>query len=290
MIIKDTVQKSIIELKHAGIPTPELDIKVLLSHALDKDSIFLYSHSENLLTNREYSKFRKYIRRRKTLEPVAYITGHKEFYGYDFFINKNVLVPRPETEFLVEETLRQIKENNIKKLKILDVGTGSGCIIISIAKELSKLNLLDKSQLYATDNSQKALYVAKKNAKNTGVRKNIKFYFSNLMGNNKLPKKFDIIIANLPYVPIEPKNSKRKSIDFEPQGAIYANDNGTKTVLTFLKELKDKNIVFNHMFLELDSRNIIEIFQQAKKIFRDHKFEIKKDIAGKNRYLSIGKN
>lgn len=291
MDIKHILSKSIAELRKVDIPTPELDVKVLLAASLNKDSVFLHSHSEVLPTNSEYSKFRKFIRRRKKLEPIAYILGHKEFYNTEFFVNKNVLIPRPETEFLVEKTIEILKqkfsENIHQSLSVLDMGTGSGCIIISIAKYLLDHGYpIDNIRFCATDISDKALYVARKNAKKFNLNKNIKFYKSDLFSNKKLPKDFDIIVANLPYVPIETKSKSKASIDFEPQSAIFAKNNGKEVILRFFNQVIS-NIKVSNIIIEFDIRNASEILSAAKKIFPKASIKSKKDLANLARYLLI---
>lgn len=288
MNIRNLINRAVIELREASIPTPELDVKVLLSASLDKDSVFLLTHPENLLTNREYSKFRRLIRRRKALEPIAYILGHKEFYGYDFRVNKKVLVPRPETEFLVDKSLEIIKNNiNGKKATVLDMGTGSGCVIVSIAKTLFDTGYpMANIKFYASDSSKSALVIARKNAKNLYMNKYIRFFYSNLFLNKRLPKKYDLIAANLPYVPMSSKKRKKLPIDFEPRDAIFAKNKGREIVFRFLDSFRTQ-ISARYLLLELDPRNIESIRKYTKNIFDNAQIEIKKDLAGKARYLFI---
>ncbi|MFA5927547.1 MAG: peptide chain release factor N(5)-glutamine methyltransferase [Patescibacteria group bacterium] len=313
------------ELSNQGVETPDLDARVLLEAAISKDAPFIFSHPQMPMTNADYSRFRRYIRRRKTGEPVAYILGHKEFYGLDFIVNKNVLIPRPETELLVETALDRIKnyesrinekrqETNSHKLIIhnskfiiLDVGTGSGCIAVSIAKSLSTLHSLLSTNIYATDISSRALTVAKKNAEKHGVKGSISFYNSDLLSNKRLPRKFDLVIANLPYVPQTHQeiailsmaegpdkvgvNSRRKSpIDFEPQEAIFAGENGTTIIKRFLSEVRDRINPGGIILAELDPRNATELFNTAKQIFSDRKVDLHKDLASLDRFLSICSN
>ncbi len=291
MDIKHLLLRSILELKKAGITTAELDAKVLAIASLNKDSVFIYSHSEYLPTNNEYAKFRGFIRRRKKLEPIAYILGHKEFYGNYFFVNKNTLIPRPETEFLVEEALAIIKDelnvNSNQNISIIDMGTGSGCIIISLILELIESNLLNTNlSFHATDISEKSLYIARKNAKKFNVNKHIKFFYSDLFENRRLPKQFDIVIANLPYVPIKSKSKKKESIDFEPQDAIFAQNNGMEIVLSLLNYVKSNNNA-RYILLELDSRNAEDLDKIAKTLFPKASITLKMDLAGLARYLFI---
>ena len=127
-----------------------LDAEILLSYAIKKNKTFLYTHPEYKLNNNQINKFKKYIIKRSGGEPIAYIIKNKKFYNLDFFVNKNVLIPRPETEMLVEETLKLVRDD--KKIQsIIDIGTGSGCIIISLVKNIKNKNI----NFYATDISKK---------------------------------------------------------------------------------------------------------------------------------------
>lgn len=300
------LQKSIFELKLADIKTPELDARVLFEHAIDKDSSFVFSHPEHLITNSQYSRFRRYIRRRKKGEPVAYILGHKEFFGNDFFVNKNVLVPRPETEWLVEKALGFLQNYELriknqakrKVVNILDMGTGSGCIIISLVNALLNSEfLILNSNFYASDISKKAIAIAKKNAKQNNVEKYVKFYTSDLFSNRFLNKKFDLIIANLPYVPCQARiqNSEfrirqNRGIDFEPENAIFTENNGTAVIKKFLRQAKDHIAPNGLILIELDSHNATSIFKFAKDIYPTAQIKLKKDLAGLDRYIEIKNN
>ncbi len=314
LTLKNILHKSILELANHGILSPDLDARILLLEAIKKESSFVFSHPEYLITNSEYSRFRSYIRRRKKGEPIAYILGRKEFYGHDFIVNKNVLIPRPETEWLVEKSIaflqnaesritnhanchpelvsgsrkkKMLKQVQHDKINVLDVGTGSGCIIISIVNALhnSKFIIHNSFAFYATDLSQKALRTARKNAKLNNIQ-NIHFYFSDLFSNRFLHKKFDLIIANLPYVP---RSGKNKSIAFEPKDAIFANDYGTAIIKKFLTQVKSHINDGAMILLEADCRNAKKISEFAKNHFPEAKVELKKDLAGLDRFIVIEK-
>lgn len=291
MNFKNILTKSISELRKAGIPTASLDARVLLEDVLKKDSSYVFSHPEMPLTNYQYSKFRSLIRRRKRGEPVAYLTGHKEFYGYDFFVNKNVLIPRPETELLVEEVIKfiKLKVHQVKSpIQIIDIGTGSGCIIISLARQANSHKLTPN--FFASDISRKALYVARKNAKLHQVDKNIKFYNSDLFANKKMPKKYDIIIANLPYVYKKWNVESRKGgngIDHEPKNSIFAEDNGTQIIKQFLDQVKDRINKNGLILIEVDPRNSKELFNCAKDIFPKENISLLKDLSKLDRVIRI---
>ncbi len=310
LILGTIIDRSSKELKKSGSDSPSLDVYLLLENALDKKRVFILSHTDFPVSNPEYYKFRKLLNRRKKGEPVAYILSRKEFYGYGFFVNKNVLIPRPETEWLVEQAIdfvgrrlaspvggssaclaghvcRQAGRRVVGRLNILDIGTGSGCIIISIAEELNKLTRLQAYKLirfFASDISKKSLYVAKKNAKKYGLNNIIRFYHSDLFKNKRMPKKYDLIIANLPYVPDDKTNQK---LIFEPQNAIYSAQNGTKIIKEFLNQSLKRINIEGVILIELDPRNANDILNYAKKLFINYNIELKNDLAGLKRYLTL---
>jgi len=293
------LQKSSNELKKSGIPTASLDARVLLEDVLKKDANYFFTHPNLPLTNSEYARFRSLIRRRKAGEPIAYLTGHKEFYGYDFFINKNALIPRPETELIVDETINYLKSQisnlkNKERTSIIDIGTGSGCIIISLVLELDKLSTFNfQLKCYASDISPRALYVARKNAKLHKVNKEIRFFQSDLFNNKIIPKKCDIIIANLPYVPKSMSNVKcnmskvRNGIYWEPKEAIFADDNGTKIVKRFLDQVKERINNGGLILIEVDPRNAKELKNYTQNIFPKSNIELIKDLAKLDRILRV---
>lgn len=290
MNIRNILTKSIIELDETGINTAGLDARVLLGYVLEKDSSNIFSHPEMPLTNAQYSKFRRLINRRKRGEPVAYLTGHKEFYGHNFFVNKNVLIPRPETELLVEQAIKFVKSkvHKVKSdLNIIDVGTGSGCIIISLALKARSCKL--KVNLFASDISKKALYVARKNAEFYQVDKNIRFFHSDLFSNKQMPKKYDIIIANLPYVPLKAISYKleNRNLKYEPKDAIFAKDDGAEIIKRFLDQAKTQINKNGLILIEVDPRNARGLKKYAKNIFPKSKIELIKDLAKFDRVIRI---
>jgi len=312
MDIINILENSTREISKAGGATAELDARVLLEYALKKSQEYLTAHSYEPLTNSDYARFRRAVRRRKKGEPIAYITKEKEFYGYDFYINKNVLVPRPESEMLVENALQflesRITNYELRKRKelpttdyllptILDVGTGSGCLIISLVKEICKSAMRHSPyaiRYFASDISKKALYVAKKNAKHHKINKSIRFFHSDLFSNPKMPKKYDLIIANLPYVALPSEKLKVKSeklwknsISYEPANSIFAKDNGTKVIKEFIEQAKTRINNDGLILIEADPRNIENISIYAKKQLESSRISIIKDLAGRKRVLKI---
>ena len=272
------------ELKDAGISTSELDSRVLLKHAIDVDETWIIKHPKHPITNAEYSKFRRFIRKRKSGIPVAYIVHEKEFYERKFFVNKNVLIPRPETELIVDEAVKYLKSYKLqaKKLDILDIGTGSGAIIISIAKELTAHSLRLNARFYATDISKKALAVARKNAKIHKVNKIIRFYNSDLFSNKRLPKKFDIILTNLPYVP----SSNVKNLP-DPRVSLDGGEKGLDVIYKFLNQVKDRIDNKGIVFMEIGFNQSKKVISYAKKLFPNAKISKKTDLQKLDRIVKI---
>jgi release factor glutamine methyltransferase len=221
MDIAGVLNKSISVLENQGFPTPRLDAEVLLSALLKKGRTALYSHLGKHLTEKEYRDFLSWIERRKHGEPVAYIVGKKEFWSLPFEVNRHVLIPRPETEILVEEVLKVCAGGRIKNPRILEIGTGCGAISVSLASELKE------ARIVASDISREAIAVATKNARNNGVGNQISFLIGNLF--QPVSGIFDIIVSNPPYISEEEYDHLPSEIrEFEPRSALCAGTYGTE--------------------------------------------------------------
>lgn len=207
--------------KSKNIEPARLDAEVLLSSILKCERIRLYTDFEKILSDEELSAYRNLVKRRACGEPVAYILGEKEFYSIKFKVNKNVLIPRPETEHLVEETINIIKQYFPKNqtVKILDIGTGSGCIAVALAANLDNVSII------ATDISEEALNTAAMNSVLNKVDEKIEFRMGNLFEPVK-NEKFDIIVSNPPYIAEDDKNVMEDVRKYEPHSALFAENNG----------------------------------------------------------------
>ncbi len=210
--------------------------------------------------------------------PIQYLIGYVNFYGYKIYVNDNVLIPRYETEFLVEKTIKYYKKIFNNKINVLDIGTGSGAISIALKKNID-------CDVTACDISEKALEVAKNNAKSNNV--NINFIESDIFNN--INDKYDIIISNPPY--ISNNEEVEYSVDkYEPHLALYANDNG----LYFYKEIiKNASKYLNNKFIiafEIGYQQADDIIKIVDNNFTNVKTIIEKDLSGKDRYLFIIKD
>jgi len=248
-----------------------------MCHLLNwENRVKLYTNYDKPLSEIEVERYRQMIKRRVKGEPVAYITGKKEFFGLQFKVTKDVLIPRPETELLVEHTLEIAEKIKDTFLKIVDVGTGSGCIIITIAKLLKK-----KAEFFATDISEKALNVAKENAKIHNV--NIKFFKTDIMEN--LNETFTIVVSNPPYIPFKDRRVEKNVIKYEPHTALYGGEKGTEVIEKLSQQAYKKLKPGGYLIVEFGEGqgNMVE------KIFKDTGFKnikIIKDLSGKERVIS----
>jgi len=270
-------------LKHAYEKIAPTDAEILLSFVLKKDKIFLYKNPDYKLTANDQRQFARFVTRRIAGEPIAYILNYQEFYGLDFYINKNVLIPRPGTELLVEEVIKRVKRDkgirrNKGVIKIADVGTGSGCVAIAIATELRIMN--QESRIFATDISEKALKIAKKNAQKHKVENGIIFLPGDLLA--PLPEKMDIIVTNLPYI-----KSGKTVPRFEPSNSLYAGEDGLDLIKKLLEQapkyLKKSGVIF--LEISPEQKTTLQNFILEKLLPLRGKF--KKDLQGLYRLLII---
>lgn len=219
-------------LKGKGIESPRLDSEVLLAHLLKLDRVGLYLNFDRPMGKEELSSYREMIKRRGAREPLQYITGHQEFWSLDFKVTPDVLIPRPDTEILVEQAIKavrretlDVRRKNKETLTILDLCTGSGCIAISLARELKE------AVVYAVDASEKALKVAGENAEKLGVKDRVFFLHGDLyeaLRSHLSPlTSFDLIASNPPYVKnVDIPNIQPDVRDYEPRMAVDGGPEG----------------------------------------------------------------
>lgn len=200
----------------------------LLIHILQKNHSFLISHDDYELTDDELQSYQKSLDLLKNGKPLAYVLGYQGFWKHDFLVNENTLIPRPDTEILIETVLNYIQENSLSNLKILDLGTGTGCIAVSLAYEKPNTKVI------AVDFSKNALEIAKKNAERIGV-KNIQFLQSDWFDNID-KQKFDIIVSNPPYIDKDDKHLA--NLTHEPITALVAENHGLADIETIVGQAK----------------------------------------------------
>jgi len=231
MIIQAALLRAVTTLQKSGSTSVHLDAEVLLSFVTSKPKGYLLAHPEQKLTASQQKKFSALITKRKRGTPIAYLVGKQEFYKLNFFVTKDTLIPRPETETLIEQTISQAREvinqqTKKKTIIIADIGTGAGCIAVTLAK------YLPHTKIIATDISSKVLTIAKKNARQHEVQKKVTFVQGDLLEpwlkkkGRKTPPKPDIIVANLPYL----TKSELHNVPHEPQQALYGGKMGLELI------------------------------------------------------------
>src|SRR6266581_5481443 len=192
--LRDALTTAIDRLTAARAPSPRMNAELLLRFTLDCDRAYLYAHPERELTTVEQTRYEEALAQRARGIPAQYITGHQEFWGMDFIVNPAVLIPRPETEHVIETVLQLVNGGRASSpgMRIVDVGTGSGCIALALAKELPD------AEIHATDISAAALEIARANAARHQLEKRVQFHQTDLLENLKPP--FDLVVSNPPYV------------------------------------------------------------------------------------------
>ena len=221
MNIQEALKSGIRRLKNNKIKTASLDSEILLSQVLNKDRSFIILNSKKNITKEDLKSYNRLIDKRSLGKPLAYITEKKEFWSYEFKISNDVLIPRPETEFLVENILKLTKNKN--KLQVLDIGVGSGCILLTILKE--------KKNFYGTgiDISKKCLDICRINTNKLNIFNRTKFFKSDIDNFNY--GKYDLIISNPPYIKkLDLKYLDRDVIDFEPKLALDGGLEGLSAI------------------------------------------------------------
>ncbi len=219
-------------LKEKQIQSPRLTAEVLLSHQLDMDRVKLYLNLDQPLHESEISGYRRLIRRRVGREPLQYITGVQEFWSMDFMVDSRVLIPRPETELLVEEGVKRLQHEPVIETgpRILDLGTGSGILAVALAKEIPR------ARIQATDISAGAVSVARLNAEKHGVLNQIEFKQGDLWLPVKSSGDFDLIVSNPPYVSVREYETLPPEVrDYEPRVALDGGDRGMQPIRRIIK-------------------------------------------------------
>ena len=250
MNIENILNEGINILQKNKIANPQLDSEILLSDSIKRDKKHIILNPKEILNSEQLVKFKSLIERRKKGEPIAYLINKKEFWKDEFFVNKDVLIPRPDSELIIEQVLKIYLKD--VQLQVLDIGTGSGCILLSILKE--------RSNFYGTgiDISRKSINVSKFNAKQLNLSNRVKFFHSSV--DNFINGKYDIIVSNPPYIErLSLKYLEKDIVNFEPKLALNGGFDGFSEIKKVIKKAK-------HL-IKKNGKFILEIgFNQKNKV------------------------
>jgi len=265
MNIENILNKGIKILKENKIANPQLDSEILLSNSINRDKKYIILNPQEILNPDQSKKFNSLIERRIKREPVAYLINKKEFWKDEFFVNKGVLIPRPDTEIIIEQVLKIYSKDS--QLQALDIGTGSGCILLSILKE--------RPNFYGTgiDISKKSINVSKLNAKQLNLTTRVKFFHSSV-DNFKIGK-YDLIVSNPPYIKLfNLRYLEKDVINFEPWLALSGGFDGFSEIRKVISKAKT--------LIKKNGKFILEIGynqkNKVKQILKDEGFYVNKAI------------
>lgn len=263
-----------------GVESPRLDAEVLLSHILGKERIYLYVHFDEPLQANEMAQYKDAIKKRIARMPVAYIIGYKEFMGLEFNVSPAVLIPRPDTEILVEAVIERLKEK--ESVSFVDIGTGSGAIVLSV------LANLPKAAGSAVDISEAAIAVAKGNAEKFGVSDRVSFFHGDVYSPVK-DQVFDAIISNPPYIPDADIEGLQPEVKCEPHGALAGGADG----LDFYRKLVREGLTLlksgGFMAFEVGIHQAAAVAKLAEASSELGEVNILKDYGGIERVVIINK-
>jgi release factor glutamine methyltransferase len=275
-------EKIVIRSLAAQLPgeTAILDAQILLAQYSGHNRAWLFSHPEASLTAKQQKGLETAVRKLQNGVPLPYVLGHWEFFGLDFYVTPAVLIPRPETELLVETALAYVRSQPQADFRFLDIGTGSGIIPISLAIHAPGAALI------ATDISSAALKIASLNAERHGVNDRIQFLKADLLPDNLQSQEFDIISANLPYIPSETLRHL-EIFGKEPSLALDGGIDGLDLIRKLLARLADAKLAFNLLLLEIEQRQGAAVSALARETFPTADIRLQRDLAGFDRLVVV---
>ncbi len=288
VLLQDLLDSTIARLG-AFSDTPQLDAQVLLAHIFEKPRTWLLAHINSALDNRRAARLERLVRRLERGEPLPYVLGHWEFFGLDFELTRDVLIPRPETELLVERAVAWLQAHrgespNGHDLMVADIGTGSGCIAVSLAKNVPNTHVL------ATDISAAALKVARRNARKFQVESQIDFLTCDILPRHLRSmsgvRHFDLLVANLPYIPTQ-KLHGLPVYKWEPALALDGGADGLAPFRKLFDLVPEWMAPGGRILLEIESTRGAAVLSLAYDAFAAASYHLHQDLAGRDRLLEI---
>ncbi len=279
MTIRDIIAQATQKLESAGIPSARLDAEVLLAFCLDCDRMEFIKNPDRIVNETQRAAFNQMIERRLRFEPVAYITGRKAFRTFVLDVNPDVLIPRPDTEVIVEEALAVFQAEAFKQPRILDIGTGSGAIALALACEIPG------AQITATDISEAALIAAKRNACSLGLENSVTFFQGDLF--EPVHGEFDMIVSNPPYIGAKEYETLDTGVkDFEPKLALMAGQTGLEFYKKLIYQAHSHLTENGWLLLEIGAKQSesVRTIMTANTGLYDH-IDVRADYAGLSRVV-----
>lgn len=287
MKLQEILEKTIQFFKDKKLDTPRLDAELLISHVLKCQRIELYLKYDQPLKKEEIDFSRELVVRRAKGEPVAYIVEQKDFYGFTFFVNKNVLIPRPETEHLVEDALEWLQKNDKinQAIWIADLGAGSGCVGLSLLKKLPNAKLM------SVEVSKEAYEVIRINAEKLGVsdrlvlvQQDVSLVLQDELKKNEISG-FDLIVSNPPYIAKNDKDVQDSVKTFEPHLALFADNEGMQLIQKWSAHFHPFMQPESLLLMEFGSTQGPKVLEHFQKLNQFKNLKIKKDLASLDRYI-----
>jgi len=285
--IKRLLDWTVEHFDNVNSPSSRLDAEVLLAEALDCPRINLYTRFNEVPDDEPMAKYREWVKRRAAGEPVAYLVGHREFYSLKFFVDSNVLIPRPETEHVVMAALEAAKTIEASPLRIIDIGTGSGCVAITLAKQIAEA--VDKREVVvaATDLSPEAIQVAQRNAEAHGVDDRVRFFTGDLLealpaGSNPV----HMIVSNPPYIGTSEINTLDENVkNHEPHVALFGGQDGTEIIQRLIDQAIPMLLPGGYLIFETSPINIDRCVELVSKHADFESVETEKDFGNLKRVV-----
>ena len=279
--LRESLASAISRFAAANVPSPRLNAELLLMFVLECDRAYIHAHPERPLSTNEQRRYDQALADRERGMPAQYITGHQEFWGMDFIVTPAVLIPRPETEHVIETVLERVRVGRVPSpaglLRIVDVGTGSGCIALALAKELPK------AEIHATDISPAALEVARANAARLQLESRIQFHQTDLLQGIERGR-FDLVVSNPPYVGESEEDEVQLEVrKYEPRNAVFAGATGLEVIERLIPQARESLTPGGWLVMEISGT----IAERVRDLLAGwDQLEITKDLQGIPRVIS----
>ena len=280
--LREVLQQTHHLLEAHGIPDARLEAEVMVMNVMQMARQHIFAQQELEVAPQQQGLLDEILERRRKREPLAYILGYKEFYGVNLLVTPDVLIPRPETETLVEHALfMSLMGMEVAHLVIADVGTGTGAIALNLAIHLPA------ARIYATDSSEKALMVANYNIRRHNVADRVTLCHSDLL--ESLPEPVDLIVANLPYIPTARIPTLQPEIQWEPAAALDGGEQGMDQIAHLIAQASERLNPQGSILLEMDPEQVPLAEELARQYFPEAETGVERDLAGLDRVFTISR-